>query len=82
MANRLKQDNDTEDPKERPRSKRTKVTWRDRWNTFTSFFLDERTHKIFGLLCLMTTLFMATAFISNLIYWRDDQAIAGIDSVW
>ncbi len=83
MANRLKQEVvEQDEPKERSRSKRSKVTWRDRWERVSSFFMDERTHKLFGLFCLMTSLFMVTSFISNLICWKEDQAIAGIDSMW
>ncbi|HRI40653.1 MAG TPA: DNA translocase FtsK [Bacteroidia bacterium] len=88
MANRLKSEvaEETTEPKEsREKEKRTrkpKSSSKSRWESVRNFFLDERTHKVFGLLMLAGAFFTLLAFISNLVTWKEDQAIAGIDSVW
>ncbi|MBK7430180.1 MAG: DNA translocase FtsK 4TM domain-containing protein [Bacteroidetes bacterium] len=84
MANKLKSDNEevVKEKKERSKKNTQKVTLKDRFASFRSFFADERTHKIFGLFLLMLSFFMIVAFISNLFTWKEDQAIAGVDSIW
>ncbi len=84
MANKLKTDTDevVKEKKEKSKKSANKVTLKDRFASFRSFFADERTHKIFGLFLLMLSFFMVVAFISNLFTWKEDQAIAGIDSIW
>ncbi|MFN8165039.1 MAG: DNA translocase FtsK 4TM domain-containing protein [Bacteroidia bacterium] len=81
MANRLKGDGE-EGKEKKERSKKNKGGMKDRMASIRSFFTDERTHKIFGLMLLMTSFFMVVALVSNLITWKSDQVIAGINSFW
>jgi DNA segregation ATPase FtsK/SpoIIIE, S-DNA-T family len=82
MANRLKSEatEEVKEKKERPR--KGKITIADRFRKLRNFLTDERTHKIFGLVLIMASIFMFIAFISNLFTWKSDQAIADADSAW
>ena len=84
MANRLKAEANEDAPVRKERSKKSKSgsTFKQKIESFKSFISDERTIKIFGIFLLMTAFFMTVAFVSNLVTWKDDQAIAGIDSIW
>lgn len=81
MANKLKSE-PTEEKTKKERTKKNKVTFRDRIIAVQYFFKDERTHKIAGLLLIMISFFMSVSFLSNLFTWKTDQAIAGADSFW
>lgn len=48
-----------------------------RWTRFRTFLSDERTHKVFGLLLLLTSAFLVVAFVSFLFTWRIDQDLVG-----
>src|SRR5436305_2063525 len=82
MSNRLKSEvtEDVREKKERP--KKNKPALKSRIERFRNFLSDERTYKVFGLVLLMTSFFMVIAFVSNLFTWKEDQAIAGVDSVF
>ncbi len=84
MANRLKAEVSEEAPvrKERGKKAKSSSTFREKIESFRFFLQDERTIKIFGIFLLMTAFFMTVAFASNLFTWKDDQAIAGADSIW
>ena len=79
-ANRLR----TEEQEEKPKPKKVKEPKEEksRLKSFRNFLADERTHKIGGLLLLLTSFFLLVAFTSNLFTWKDDQAVAGADSWW
>lgn len=84
MANRLKSEGEevVKEKKDRSKKKVESKKIGERFSSVVSFFRDERTHKIFGLLLLMLSFFMIVAFVSNLITWKFDQAIGGVDSFW
>src|SRR5262245_16483106 len=42
-----------------------------------NFLADERTHKVSGLLLILSSFFMLVAFTSNFFTWQEDQAVAG-----
>ncbi len=48
-----------------------------RWARFKVFLSDERTHKVLGLLLLLTSAFLVVAFVSFLFTWRIDQDLVG-----
>ncbi len=82
MANKLKSEPVEEVKEKKERQKKKKITFSDRIEAIRSFFGDERTHKIAGLLLIMLSFFMIVSFISNFYTWKTDQAIAGADSIW
>ncbi len=82
MANKLKSEQVEEVKTKKDRSKKNKLSFSERIQAINHFFLDERTHKIFGLVLIMVSFFMMIAFISNLFSWKTDQAIAEADSVF
>lgn len=84
MANRLKTEGDEEATPKKDRVKRSakNSSLKGRLHSFRNFLADERTHKIFGMSLLLISFFMLIAFASNLFTWKEDQAIAGVDSVW
>ncbi len=84
MANRLKSEEEevVKEKKDRSKKKVESKKVGERFSSFVSFFRDERTHKVFGLFLLMLSFFMIVAFVSNLITWKFDQAIGGVDSFW
>jgi len=43
------------------------------WSRFKAFLSDERSHKLFGMLLILSGLFLLTAFTSFLFTWRVDQ---------
>lgn len=77
-ANRLKSDSGEEKEKSSKKSKEVKGSLKG----FRNFLADERTHKVFGLLLLLISFYMLVAFTSNLFTWKEDQAIAGVNSNW
>src|SRR3954464_14955401 len=81
MTNKLKSET-SEGKEKKERTKKNKITINDRIESVRSFFGDERTHKVFGLLLIRPAFFMAVAFVSNLFTWKTDQAIAGADTIW
>jgi S-DNA-T family DNA segregation ATPase FtsK/SpoIIIE len=44
---------------------------------FRTFVADERTHKVFGLLCMLVSVFMTLAFVSFFFTHKFDQSIIG-----
>lgn len=85
MANRLRQDTEEQaEPKEKRsnRSKNKGGGFKAKWEAFRHFLADERTHKLFGLLLLLSALFMTVGFISNLFTWKEDMAVAGANTGW
>ena len=84
MANRLKAEASEEAPARKERSKKTKSgsTFTTKIEAFKNFLSDEKTIKIFGIFLIMSAFFMTVAFASNLFTWKDDQAIAGAESLW
>ena len=82
MANKLKSEVEESVKEKKERSKKGKTTFSDRIASFQVFIKDERTHKIAGLLLIMFSFFLFVSFLSNLFYWKTDQAIAGVDSMW
>ena len=82
MANKLKSETSEGVKEKKERSKKSKITFRDRIAAFRAFVQDERTHKVAGLLIIMISFFMIVSFISNLFTWKTDQAIAGADTFW
>lgn len=78
MPNRLKSEGS--EAKEK-KSKKGKSGFRERLRNVRSFLADERTHKVTGLLILLTSFFLFIAFLSNLFTWKTDQAIANA-STW
>lgn len=44
---------------------------------FRSFIADERTHKAFGLICILTSIFFTLAFVSFFFTHKFDQSIIG-----
>jgi S-DNA-T family DNA segregation ATPase FtsK/SpoIIIE len=48
----------------------------------TSFFKDERLHKTFGLLLLLTCLYLFLAFTSYLFSWKNDQGYVKDINFW
>ena len=44
-------------------------------NKFVRFLRDERTHKIFGLLLILFSLFILIAFVSFVFTWKQDQSV-------
>ncbi len=82
MANKLKSEVEESVKEKKERSKKGKTTFSDRIASFQVFIKDERTHKVAGLLLIMFSFFLFVSFLSNLFYWKTDQAIAGADSMW
>lgn len=84
MANRLKNEATEEaSPKrERVRKSNKNAGFRARIHAIRNFLGDERTHKIFGMTLLLLAFFLVIAFVSNLFTWKEDQAIAGVNSIW
>jgi S-DNA-T family DNA segregation ATPase FtsK/SpoIIIE len=82
MTNKLKTEPAEEVKGKKERTKKGKVTISHRLNNIRNFFIDERTHKVFGLLLIMTSFFLLISFSSNLFTWKFDQAIAASDSMW
>ena len=84
MANRLKNEDEevVKEKRERPKKKKNNSSLADKFSKIRFFIEDERTHKVFGLFLLMTSFFLIIAFISNLFTWKNDQAIAGVTSLW
>lgn len=84
MANRLKSEASDEAGPKRERSKKVSknTSFRARLHAFRNFLGDERTHKIFGMTLLLLAFFLVIAFASNLFTWKEDQAIAGVGSIW
>ena len=80
MSNKLKSEG-SEGVKEK-KQRKSKVTFRDKLRSVRSVLADERTHKLIGLVMLLTSFFLFVAFVSNLFTWKNDQAIAGADSLW
>jgi len=48
----------------------------------TGFFKDERVHKTFGLLLLLTSLYLFLAFTSYLFSWKNDQGYVKGVNFW
>ena len=84
MANRLKNEATEEASPKRERVKKStkNAGFRARIQAIRNFLGDERTHKIFGMTLLLLAFFMVIAFVSNLFTWKEDQAIAGVNSIW
>ena len=82
MANKLKSETEEVVKEKKERSKKGKLTFTDRIIAFRVFLNDERTHKVAGLVIIMISFFMTVSFVSNLFFWKTDQAIAGADSIW
>lgn len=84
MANRLKAEASEGASARKERSKKSKSgsTFKSKIEAFKLFIADEKTVKIFGIFLIMSAFFMTVAFASNLFTWKEDQAIAGVDSVW
>ncbi len=80
MSNKIKSEG-TEEVKDK-KQRKSNVTFRDKLRTVRSVVADERTHKLIGLVMLLTSFFLFVAFVSNLFTWKNDQAIAGADSLW
>ncbi|MFN8143173.1 MAG: DNA translocase FtsK 4TM domain-containing protein [Bacteroidia bacterium] len=84
MANRLKTEatEEASPKKERVRKVTKNTSFKARLHAFRNFLADERTYRIFGMSLLLTAFFLLIAFVSNLFTWKDDQAIAGVNSMW
>ncbi len=84
MANRLKNEATEEASPKRERIKKSSKNegFKAKIHAFRNLMGDERTHKIFGMTLLLLAFFMVIAFASNLFTWKEDQAIAGVGSVW
>jgi S-DNA-T family DNA segregation ATPase FtsK/SpoIIIE len=48
-----------------------------RWAGFKAFWMDERTHKVFGLFLILASAYLLVAFVSFLFTWRVDQDLVG-----
>ncbi len=71
--------------KRRSTSKKKKQTDQSRpafINKFLDFVKDERTHKIFGSLLLLTSVYLFLAFVSYLFTWKVDQSAVDGRSIW
>jgi len=83
MAKKNTLRNQEEEPeKEQKTAKKTvKTTSAKKSNSggskFMAFIRDERTHKVFGLLCILLSVFMLIAFISFFFTHKFDQSIIG-----
>lgn len=73
MSNRIKSEGSENKEK---RSKKGKSDFRERLHRFRAFLADERTHKVSGLILLLSAFFIFIALLSNLFTWKTDQAIA------
>ncbi|MBK6832481.1 MAG: DNA translocase FtsK 4TM domain-containing protein [Flavobacteriales bacterium] len=76
--NRLREEapeEETAAPKRR--SKKASATSEGKWSRFTAFFTDTRTHRVFGLLLVLSSAFLLVAFASFLFTWRVDQDLVG-----
>lgn len=83
MANRLKSEASEEVTAKKERSKKSKGNSGKSWIAgFRVFVEDERTIRIFGIFVLMSSFFLTIALASNLFTWKNDQVIAGVDSIW
>ena len=82
MVNKLKSETEEVVKEKKERTKKGKITFTDRIVAFRVFLNDERTHKVTGLVIIMISFFMTVSFVSNLFFWKSDQAIAGADSIW
>lgn len=82
MANKLKSETEEVVKEKKERTKKGKLTFTDRIVAFRVFLNDERTHKVAGLVIILISFFMTVSFVSNLFFWKTDQAIAGADSLW
>ncbi len=78
MSNRLKTGG-AETIKEK-KMKKGQVSFRDRLWRIQNFLRDERTHKVFGLLLLLSSFFLLVAFTSNLFSWKNDHANPNADN--
>ncbi len=80
--------NDVEELIEKPKAKRSKtkapieskpqndsekVTLAQRWQMFQTFNANEKTQKIYGLLLLLLSAYLAIAFVSYFMSWDVDQ---------
>ncbi|MDP1800525.1 MAG: DNA translocase FtsK 4TM domain-containing protein [Bacteroidota bacterium] len=52
---------------------KNKVTLAERFEKFKSFYQNERTQKIFGLLLVLFAAYLAIAFVSYFFTWQVDQ---------
>jgi S-DNA-T family DNA segregation ATPase FtsK/SpoIIIE len=62
--------------KEKPESvkaKKDKVPFMQRVEQFKSFYLNERTQKIVGLILILFSAYLAIAFVSYFLSWQVDQ---------
>ncbi|MFM2135444.1 MAG: hypothetical protein RL021_844, partial [Bacteroidota bacterium] len=85
MANKLRSENEEQpaEPKERKENRRrSKSGWKNTMASVGRILNDERTHKLFGLFLLLGSLFLTVALVSNLWTWKEDQAVAGINTAW
>ncbi|MBL7957562.1 MAG: DNA translocase FtsK 4TM domain-containing protein, partial [Flavobacteriales bacterium] len=60
------------EPKKR-RARKSAEPGPSRLARFRAFVADERTHKVFGMLLVLGSLFLLMAFVSFLFTWRVDQ---------
>jgi S-DNA-T family DNA segregation ATPase FtsK/SpoIIIE len=47
------------------------------FSKFMRFIRDERTHKVFGLLCILFSIVMAVSFVSFFFSYQFDQSVVG-----
>ncbi len=82
--NTYKTREEDETPKEAPKASAGKSTKKKAapkgdgfFAKFMRFIRDERTHKVFGLLCILASVLMAVSFVSFFFSYKFDQSIVG-----
>ncbi len=66
-----------------PKKKKDKDVGRPAFiNKIIGFVKDERTHKIFGSILLLTSVYLFLAFVSYLFTWKVDQSVVDGKSIW
>lgn len=79
--NTMKSSADTEPVKDLPLNKKNKKEKKESADRFTaiknviSFFKDERTRRVIGLLLILFSFFLLAAFISYFFNWKTDQSL-------